>query len=311
GGGGLVMHLPHAELGTGLTANHWLYYLTWTVAGILLLAAFLILSGRSGRAFRAIRDSEVAAVSSGVNLAAWKTLAFGISAFYAGVAGSLLAIASAFVNPDTFPLSLSILLLVGVVVGGLGSLGGVVLGALRRGGEPRRTRGDERRLDWRDQDVDHARRHVPAERPCVELRADPRRHEGLLQLRERPPRRRPQARRRRPPDHLEVLRRRVQPGEHRAADAEARRAGQGVRARRRPRHRAAAGGARLPQPAEGPPGVRFDRCDHVGPRVRPVPVVDRLAARLPGRGRALRQVHRRESEEREDRRHLPERRLRP
>jgi len=130
GGGGLVMHLPHAELGTGLSANHWLYYLTWTVAGILLLAAFLILSGRSGRAFRAIRDSEVAAVSSGVNLAAWKTLAFGISAFYAGVAGSLLAIASAFVNPDTFPLSLSILLLVGVVVGGLGSLGGVVLGAL-------------------------------------------------------------------------------------------------------------------------------------------------------------------------------------
>jgi branched-chain amino acid transport system permease protein len=130
GGGGLVMHLPKAELGLGWTTNHWLYYLTWTVAGVLLLTSYVILDGRSGRAFRAVRDSEVAAVSSGINLSVWKTLAFGISAFYAGVAGSLLAIASAFVNPDTFPLSLSILLLVGVVVGGLGSLGGTIFGAL-------------------------------------------------------------------------------------------------------------------------------------------------------------------------------------
>jgi len=130
GGGGKVMHLPKAELGLDWTTNHWLYYLTWTVAGTLLLASYLILDGRSGRAFRAIRDSEVAAVSSGINLSIWKTLAFGISAFYAGVAGSLLAIASAFVNPDTFPLALSILLLVGAVVGGLGTLGGMIFGAL-------------------------------------------------------------------------------------------------------------------------------------------------------------------------------------
>ncbi len=130
GGGGLVMQLPRSELGFDLTTNHWLYYLSWGVAGILLLCAFLLLSGRSGRAFRAVRDSEIAAVSSGIDLAVWKTLAFGISAFYAGVAGSLLAISSAFVNPDTFPLSLSILLLVGVVVGGLSSLSGTVVGAL-------------------------------------------------------------------------------------------------------------------------------------------------------------------------------------
>jgi branched-chain amino acid transport system permease protein len=130
GGGGLVMQLPRSELGFDLTTNHWLYYLTWGVAGILLLLAFTLLSGRSGRAFRAVRDSEIAAVSSGISLAVWKTLAFGISAFYAGVAGSLLAISSAYVNPDTFPLSLSILLLVGVVVGGLGSLSGTIVGAL-------------------------------------------------------------------------------------------------------------------------------------------------------------------------------------
>ena len=81
-------------------------------------------AGRTGRAFRAIRDSETAAVSSGVSLARYKTLAFGISAAYAGVAGSLFAIATTFVNPDTFPIALSIFLLVGVVVGGLGSLFG-------------------------------------------------------------------------------------------------------------------------------------------------------------------------------------------
>ena len=78
-----------------------------------------------------MRDSETAAASSGVNLAWYKTLAFGISAAYAGVAGSLFAIATTFVNPDTFPIALSIFLLVGVVVGGLGSqLYGLVAGAV-------------------------------------------------------------------------------------------------------------------------------------------------------------------------------------
>ncbi len=86
--------------------------------------AWLVLRGRTGRAFRAVRDSETAAVSSGVSLARYKTLAFGISAAYAGVAGGLFALASAFVNPDIFPVALSIFLLVGIVVGGLGGLSG-------------------------------------------------------------------------------------------------------------------------------------------------------------------------------------------
>ena len=94
------------------------------------MVAWLILRGRTGRAFRAVRDSETAAVSSGVSLARYKTLAFGISAAYAGVAGSLFAIATTFVNPDTFPIALSIFLLVGVVVGGLGWLSGLVVGAV-------------------------------------------------------------------------------------------------------------------------------------------------------------------------------------
>jgi branched-chain amino acid transport system permease protein len=113
-----------------ITFNEWLYYLSWTVAMIMFAIAWLILRGKTGRSFRAIRDSELAAASSGVSLATYKTLAFGISAFYAGVAGSLLAIATTFVNPDTYPITLSIFLLVGVVVGGLGSLWPLVFGAI-------------------------------------------------------------------------------------------------------------------------------------------------------------------------------------
>ena len=113
-----------------ITFNEWLYYLSWTVALFLFVVAWALLRGKIGRSFRAIRDSELAAASSGVNLATYKTLAFGISAFYAGVAGSLLAIATTFVNPDAFGITLSIFLLVGVVVGGLGSLWPLVFGAI-------------------------------------------------------------------------------------------------------------------------------------------------------------------------------------
>jgi branched-chain amino acid transport system permease protein len=112
-----------------LTYNDWLYYLCWAVAAVLFAAAWLLLRGRLGRAFRAIRDSEVAAASSGVGPAAHKTVAFGISAFYAGIAGSLYALAVTFVNPEVFPVTLSIFLLVGVVVGGLGTLWTTVFGA--------------------------------------------------------------------------------------------------------------------------------------------------------------------------------------
>lgn len=117
-------------LGLTFTQNDWLYYLAWTIALAAMAVAWLIVRGRTGRAFRAVRDSETAAVSSGVSLAKYKTLAFGISAAFAGVAGGLFAIATAFVNPDAFPIALSIYLLVGIVVGGLGGLSGLVFGAI-------------------------------------------------------------------------------------------------------------------------------------------------------------------------------------
>ncbi len=121
---------PVEIFGRQVAFNDWLYYLSWSIALVGYVVAWLLLRGRSGRAFRAVRDSETAAQSSGVSLARYKTLAFGVSAAYAGVAGSLFAIATTYVNPDTFPIALSILLLVGVVVGGLGSLVGLIAGAV-------------------------------------------------------------------------------------------------------------------------------------------------------------------------------------
>jgi branched-chain amino acid transport system permease protein len=130
GGGGLVLPLPSTPFGWDIATRHWLYYEAWVAAGILFVLAWLLVRGRIGRAWRSIRDGEVAAVSSGVNPALFKTLAFGVSSAYAGVAGALLAIEVSYVNPDTFPLSLSILLLASVVIGGLGSLTGVIFGAM-------------------------------------------------------------------------------------------------------------------------------------------------------------------------------------
>jgi len=114
----------------GLTNNQWLYALTWTVGGVVFLIAWWLLDSRFGRSLRAIRDSELAAVASGVNRAKYKVLAFGVSAAFAGVAGALFAINVAYVAPDTFPIQLSLYLLVGAVVGFFGSIWGAVFGAL-------------------------------------------------------------------------------------------------------------------------------------------------------------------------------------
>jgi branched-chain amino acid transport system permease protein len=126
---GKILNLAKPPYGLDTTPNNWLYYLTWGIALVLLVVAWFLLQGKTGRALQALRDSEVAAASSGVNPAVYKTLAFGISAFYAGVAGSLYAISNAYVNPDVFPIILSVYLVVGLAVGGLGSLVSLVAGA--------------------------------------------------------------------------------------------------------------------------------------------------------------------------------------
>jgi branched-chain amino acid transport system permease protein len=111
-----------------MTSDQWLYYLSFVAALILFWVAWNIVRRRPGRALMAIRDGEIAAAAFGVNVPGYKTLAFGLSALYAGVAGALYALASGYVSPDSFPVALSFQLLVGAVIGGLGSIAGPLLG---------------------------------------------------------------------------------------------------------------------------------------------------------------------------------------
>jgi branched-chain amino acid transport system permease protein len=112
-----------------IRTGHWSYLASWSIAGLMFVIAWLCLRGRIGRAWRAIRDSDVAAVSAGVDPAVYKTLAFAVSAAFAGVAGSLFVLLSGLAQPDEFGLLLSVELLIGAAVAGLGSLWGVLVGA--------------------------------------------------------------------------------------------------------------------------------------------------------------------------------------
>jgi branched-chain amino acid transport system permease protein len=131
-GGNVGKNLPqlHPQFGWNTSPSIWFYTVCWVVALIMFPLAFLLVRGRFGRALRAVRDSEIAATANGISTAAVKTAAFGLSAAFCGVAGSLYAIGITYVNPDTFPIDLSILLLTGVVIGGAGSLWGMLFGAL-------------------------------------------------------------------------------------------------------------------------------------------------------------------------------------
>src|SRR5262249_12804168 len=86
--------------------------------------------GRIGRAMVAVRDHPIAAQAMGVNTAMVKSLTFGVSAMYTGIAGALGAIVIQFVAPDSFSIFLSISLVVGVAIGGLASIQGAIYGAL-------------------------------------------------------------------------------------------------------------------------------------------------------------------------------------
>jgi branched-chain amino acid transport system permease protein len=129
GSGGILLALPTSPIG-GLGVDTWLYYVAWGIAAVLFVAALWFVHGKRGRALRAIMENELAATSSGVSLTQYKTLAFGVSAAYAGVAGGLYGILSFIVTPGLFPITLSILLLAGLVVGGARSFLGAIIGAI-------------------------------------------------------------------------------------------------------------------------------------------------------------------------------------
>ena len=125
----LDLGIPQAGFSLILETDMGKYYLILIVAVLLVMAARNLMKTRVGRAFVAIRDSDIAAEVIGVNLTIYKTLSFAISAFYAGIAGGLFGFVLGFFNPEPFNLILSIIFLVMIVVGGLGSILGAILGA--------------------------------------------------------------------------------------------------------------------------------------------------------------------------------------
>jgi branched-chain amino acid transport system permease protein len=128
---GIVLLKPEVPFGwEWMTEDQWLYYYCFTVMVILYWIASNILKSRSGRAMMAIRDYHIAADTMGIDTALYKTVTFGISAAYTGIAGALSASAIAFVAPDSFGIFLSIKFLIGLVVGGIGSLAGSVVGGI-------------------------------------------------------------------------------------------------------------------------------------------------------------------------------------
>src|SRR5713226_1187116 len=130
GSQGIVLSKPKAPFGLRLSEDQWLYWLTLAVAIVLFVLAYNLLHGRTGRAIVAIRDNHIAAEAMGVDNALYKSVVFGVSAAYTGVAGALSAVAIAFVAPDSFNVFLSITLLTGIVIGGLATISGAIYGAL-------------------------------------------------------------------------------------------------------------------------------------------------------------------------------------
>ena len=125
------LRVPLARLGPWtLATDAARYYLAVAVAAAMILAALNVAATRTGRAFLAIRTSEIAAQASGINAAAYKTIAFVLSAFYTGVAGGLFAFVVGFLSPDAFDVFLSVDFLVMIILGGLGSVLGSVAGAV-------------------------------------------------------------------------------------------------------------------------------------------------------------------------------------
>lgn len=127
---GITLILPDAPFDLKLSSGQWfyLYCLLWTIA--LVWVAWNLLRGRIGRSLIAIRDHPTAAASMGIDTALYKSLTFGVSAMYTGIAGALGALLAQFVSPDSFQAILSINFIVGSVVGGIFSIAGAFIGSV-------------------------------------------------------------------------------------------------------------------------------------------------------------------------------------
>ncbi len=130
GAQGLQIAKLRAPEWTHLGTDAWVYLIVLCSAILLFGFAINLVRGRIGRALIAIRDHAIAAETMGVDAPLYKTTAFGLSALYAGVAGGLSAYVVGFVSPESFTAPLSFAFLVGIVVGGLASIGGAIFGAI-------------------------------------------------------------------------------------------------------------------------------------------------------------------------------------
>jgi branched-chain amino acid transport system permease protein len=128
---GLLLDRPNPpdSLKDLVTDRQWLYYEVMVPAVIMTAMAWNLTRSRIGRAFIALRDTEVAAEHMGVNLALYKMTAFALSGLFAGVGGGLFAYNEAFISPDSFEIIKSITMVVAIVLGGLASIMGTVFGA--------------------------------------------------------------------------------------------------------------------------------------------------------------------------------------
>jgi branched-chain amino acid transport system permease protein len=127
---GLNLAKPLPPAGLGIDRDRWLYLVVLAVLLIAMRVAANMLNGRTGRALVAIRDHPIAAEAMGINAARYKTLAFGTSTLFTGVAGALSAIVIGFVAPESFTLFLSLSFLVGSAIGGIATIGGAIVGGL-------------------------------------------------------------------------------------------------------------------------------------------------------------------------------------
>ncbi|SFC39362.1 branched-chain amino acid transport system permease protein [Polaromonas sp. OV174] len=130
-GGTAGLTLPPARFwGTALDTSFRLYWVIVPVTVLMVLGAANLFRTRVGRAFIAIRDRDISAEVLGIPLLRYKLLSFGLSSFYAGVAGGLWAYFFRVVTPESFPLLMSIFFLAAIIVGGMGTILGAILGAV-------------------------------------------------------------------------------------------------------------------------------------------------------------------------------------
>lgn len=133
-GGPNGLRLAPAEFfGFRILSDRQAYYFVLLLAVSALLATIALVRSRLGSAFRAVRESDVAALAMGIKVKSVKMAAFGFSAFYAGFAGGMYTLFSSFIHPDSLGFQTTILVLTMVVVGGLGSVAGTAVGVLAFG----------------------------------------------------------------------------------------------------------------------------------------------------------------------------------